>query len=91
MQSSGESGEGELPPGECATVSEIFRRVSALISSPTLKDYIPPSWKHIADVKATHYEGMADFFTAREQLSAIATGARNQETATWTGECGVVI
>ena len=77
--------EGAATPGECAAVSELYHQASELLNSKVLAEYVPPNWKNIVHVKYLHYEGLADFFTAREQLQQVTKISRNRETATWTG------
>jgi hypothetical protein len=58
-------------------VSNAFHSVTA--------DYLPPAWAHVAHAKQMLYEAIADSETARQQLTDIARGARNAQTATWMG------
>jgi hypothetical protein len=47
-------------PGECALVSELYAFAHSLLTSPELKEYIPPMWINATEVKKILYEGMAE-------------------------------
>lgn len=74
-----------LPPGEAATIAEFNRKTVQLMSSNLLKGYLPPQWLYLTKIKALYYEGMSDYFTAKEQLTEVVPGTRNQDTASWSG------
>ena len=78
---------GKLPPGEAATIAEFNRKTVQLMSSELLKGYLPPQWLHMTKVKALYYEGLSDYFTAKEQLTEVIPGTRNETTASWSGRC----
>ncbi len=45
-------------------MSELYAFAHSLLTSPELKEYIPPMWINAAEVKKILYEGMAERFGA---------------------------
>ena len=46
---------------------------------------LPPAWSRLAKCKGDFYEALADRYTGLEQLRETMAGARNTESARWTG------
>eukprot|EP00047_Mylnosiga_fluctuans_P005021 m.237912 g.237912 ORF g.237912 m.237912 type:complete len:1169 (+) comp13217_c0_seq1:55-3561(+) len=72
-------------PGDCAYVAELHRRTHTLLTSETLKDYVPPMWVHMVDVKRVLYNAMGDRLAAMQQLSEVVGSTRNKDPVIWMG------
>eukprot|EP00053_Salpingoeca_punica_P015732 m.145533 g.145533 ORF g.145533 m.145533 type:complete len:1001 (-) comp16786_c0_seq2:83-3085(-) len=75
----------EVNPGESASVAELCRQASHLLSAKSIKDYVPPMWAHLLSVKRWFYEALADFNTGVAQLNELSASQNPAAPAVFLG------
>ncbi|XP_040569515.1 rhophilin-2-B isoform X3 [Lepeophtheirus salmonis] len=49
---------------EASHVSEVFKKVSKIMSQPPVKDYVPYTWVSLSQVKKEYYSALAHYYVA---------------------------
>lgn len=59
---------------ESAQVSQEYTQVSSLISSASVRDYVPASWLALVRIKVEYYRGQAHYSVAEALLAPLTVG-----------------